>query len=80
MNEAGEPLEASGEESAIENRIRHSLSKLGYAQLNGITCKASGDQLLLTGELDSFYLKQVAQSVAIKVPGVRNVQNDIRVN
>ena len=80
MDEAGESLPSGGEENAIENRIRHSLAKLGYAQLNGIECKASGDQLLLTGELDSFYLKQVAQSVAIKVPGVRNVHNQIRVS
>ena len=80
MDEAGTTLESGGDEDAIENRILHSFSKLGYAQLNAVKCTARGDQLLLTGELDSFYLKQVAQSVAIKIPGVRYVQNEIRVN
>ena len=80
MDEAGTTLESGGDGDAIENRIRHSFSKLGYAQLNAVKCTARGDQLLLTGELDSFYLKQVAQSVAIKIPGVRYVQNEIRVN
>ena len=80
MNKAGTTLESGGNEDSIEDRIRNSFSKLGYAQLNAVKCTAQGDQLLLTGELDSFYLKQVAQSVAIKIPGVRNVQNEIRVN
>ena len=80
MDEVGTSSKSGGDEDAIENRIRNSFSKLGYSQLNAVKCTARGDQLLLTGELDSFYLKQVAQSVAIKVPGVRNVQNDIRVN
>ncbi|MFT7634245.1 MAG: osmotically-inducible protein OsmY, partial [Mariniblastus sp.] len=31
------------------------------------------------GELSSFYLKQVAQSVAVKIPGVREVRNEIQV-
>jgi len=35
--------------------------------------------LQMTGELDSFYLKQVAQSVAIKILGAKFVQNQIEV-
>ena len=80
MNEAGRTLESGGKEDSIENRIRDSFNKLGYAQLSAIKCTADGDRLLLTGELDSFYLKQVAQSVAIKISGAHNVQNEIRVS
>lgn len=36
--------------------------------------------MLLTGQLKSFYLKQVAQSVAVKIPGVRSVRNEIEVS
>ena len=32
MDEAGTTLESDGDEDAIENRIRHSFSKLGYAR------------------------------------------------
>lgn len=36
-----------------------------------------GDELVLSGNLNSFYLKQVAQSVAVKIPGVGSVRNEI---
>ena len=71
---------SGGESNPLEEQIKSCFNQLGYAQLNAVKCKVDGDQILLTGELDSFYLKQVAQSVAIKIPGIRNVQNDIQVN
>lgn len=64
---------------SLEDRVRISFEQLGYPQLNAIQCQATGDQMLLTGELSSFYLKQIAQSVAVKIPGVRIVQNEIQV-
>ncbi len=70
--------QGAGQQSVVD-QIRRSLSCLGYAQLNSVQCVAHGDEVLLTGHLDSFYLKQVAQSVAIKVLGVRNVRNEIQV-
>ena len=75
------PVATSAEASpTIIELLRNSLGKLGYTQLTRIDCSAEGDEVVLSGELDSFYLKQVAQSVAIKVPGVRNVKNLIHVN
>ncbi len=80
------PLSASGASStlgdsevSLEDRIRISFEQLGYPQLSAIQCTAEGDQLRLTGVLNSFYLKQVAQSVAVKIPGVRLVHNEIEV-
>lgn len=66
-------------EDSLIDQIQRTLACLGYAQLGGVRCIADGDEITLTGQLDSFYLKQVAQSVAIKVPGVRNVRNEIQV-
>ena len=51
--------------------------EIGYQQLNSITCEMKGDELVLSGNLNSFYLKQVAQSVAVKIPGVGSVRNEI---
>lgn len=62
---------------SLEDRVRDSFGQLGYPQLNAVVCTAEGDLMRLTGELNSFYLKQVAQSVAVKTPGVRSVENEI---
>lgn len=64
----------------IASRLRRTLNCLGYAQLNRVHCRIEGDEIVLLGELNSFYLKQVAQSVALKMPGVRNVRNEIVVS
>lgn len=66
-------------QDTVIDKIERTLACLGYAQLNNVRCIAHGDEITLTGQLDSYYLKQVAQSVAIKIPGVRNVRNDIQV-
>ncbi len=63
----------------VIDQIQRTLSCLGYAQLNHVRCTADGDMITLTGQLDSFYLKQVAQSVAVKISGTQNVRNEIQV-
>ena len=72
--------ESQSQQTLLVERIKSKLAELGYSQLNTIGCSAEGDEVLLTGELDSFYLKQVAQSVVIKVPGVKNIRNEIHVH
>lgn len=67
----------SNERVAI--RVKTSLLQLGYPQMAGITCEAQGSTVFLKGELGSYYLAQVAQSIAKKVPGVRNVVNRLQV-
>ncbi len=59
--------------------LRISFDQLGYQQLNNVKCEVDGNDLILSGQLKSFYLKQIAQSVAIKIPGVESVQNRIEV-
>jgi osmotically-inducible protein OsmY len=74
-----QPADAKAPQLSLEDRVRLTFDQLGYPQLNSIHCVAKGDQMLLTGELNSFYLKQVAQSVVVKIPGVRTVRNEIEV-
>lgn len=64
---------------SLTELVRASFEKLGYQQLNAIELDANNDVLVMKGTLGSFYLKQIAQSVAIKVPGVRSVDNQIEV-
>jgi osmotically-inducible protein OsmY len=67
------------QEVLLVDRIKSTFAQLGYSQLNAIGCSVEDGEVLLTGEINSFYLKQVAQSVAIKVPGVKNIRNEIHV-
>lgn len=66
-------------ELSLEAKVRISFEQLGYPQLNAVQCAAEGGVLRLSGVLNSFYLKQVAQSVAVRTPGVRSVENEIQV-
>ena len=61
-------------------QLQESFEQLGYPQLQTIECTVEEDTVRLTGQLDSFYLKQVAQSVAMKIAGPYFVQNLIEVN
>ena len=78
-NTAPQSSDSNSTALSLEDRVRLSFEQMGYPQLNAIKCTADGDRMLLTGVLRSYYLKQVAQSVAVKIPGVREVRNEIEV-
>ncbi|TWT58024.1 BON domain protein [Thalassoglobus neptunius] len=64
----------------LVTRVKLSLGKLSYHQLDDVSCSIErGNQVTLSGKLRSYYLKQIAQTIAQKVPGVVSVQNDILV-
>lgn len=78
------PMILTSERLASSNdlvtRVKLSLGKLSYHQLDGVDCHVeNGDQITLSGNLRSYYLKQIAQAIALKVPGVRSVNNEILV-
>ena len=60
-------------------QLQETFVQLGYPQLQALHCSVKDGILQMTGELESFYLKQVAQSVAIKISGPNFVQNQIKV-
>lgn len=60
-------------------RVKSSFQGLGYPQLANVQCEAEASTIYLSGKLTSYYLKQIAQTIAIKVPGIRHVVNDIKV-
>lgn len=64
---------------SIESRVARSLGRLGYQQLSDICCEANGSTIVLKGQLGSFYLAQMAQTIAAKVPGVRRVVNQVKI-
>ena len=65
---------------SLEQQLRESFEQLGYPQLQAIKCQVEGDIVKLSGQLESFYLKQVVQSVAVKIAGSHSIQNLIEVH
>ncbi len=64
----------------LVSKVRGSLERLSYQQLNDVTCSSDGNNhITLTGHLKSYYLKSIAQTIAAKVPGVKQVTNEILV-
>lgn len=64
----------------IADSVRRSFAALHYPELNQIACEAKQGQVTLRGNVRSYYLKQMAQEVARRIPGVRRVTNDVQVN
>jgi hypothetical protein len=64
---------------ALGHRVYRSIIGLGYPQLTSISCESYGATIKLSGTLSSYYLVQVAQAIACKVPGVHRVVNEITV-
>ncbi|MDB2686840.1 BON domain-containing protein [Mariniblastus sp.] len=65
---------------SFQQKLRERFELLGYPQLQAVECSLEDGTVQLTGQVDSFYLKQVAQSVAAKIAGPHCVQNMIKVN
>jgi osmotically-inducible protein OsmY len=59
----------------MEAKLRRS----GYLALRGVTCEDRDGVIHLHGSLPTYYLKQVAQSIASGIDGVRRVVNHIEV-
>lgn len=63
----------------VESRVIAAFRGLGYLQLECIDCHVADGTAYLRGEISSFYLKQIAQSVALNIQGVHQVKNQIQV-
>lgn len=74
------PAAADEKELDLGQRVQLTMQRLGYTELHGVKCVAFDGHIRLRGTLKSFFLKQVAQSIAMKTPGVRRVINEIKVS
>ena len=65
---------------ALAQRVRRELRDSGYSQLRDVQVVAHGvGRVHLEGCVQSFYLKQIAQTAALGVDGVALVENRLRV-
>lgn len=69
------------EDDPLTTRICQALDRSGYGQLRRVhvTARPNG-RVRLEGSVSSFYLKQVAQTIVLSVPGVTRVYNELQVS
>jgi osmotically-inducible protein OsmY len=63
----------------LTDEIAQALEATGYLRLCGVRIQAQDGVVVLHGQVPSHYLKQIAQSAAMAVAGVRQLQNEIAV-
>lgn len=63
----------------LAEAIRRNLADLGYSQVRQLRIDVEHGQVSLSGKLSRFYLLQVAQSAAMKTPGVTEVTTNVSV-
>jgi osmotically-inducible protein OsmY len=59
--------------------VEQALRKTGHLPLRAIQISACARLVILQGLVPSYYLKQVAQTAALGVPGVEAICNDLEI-
>src|SRR5579862_3261447 len=76
---AAPPERAHIPENDLSQVVRRALYETGYAPLFNVECFSQGTTVILRGQVPTYYLKQVAQSVAVCHCGTTQVENRIEV-
>ena len=61
---------------AIIAGLRHS----GYRSLTNLQCEVYGGQVIISGVVPSYFLKQVAQTIILRIGLVKGMKNHLQVN
>jgi osmotically-inducible protein OsmY len=69
----------SQEDFRLTERVARALRATGYGPLREVEVAVHVRIVTLRGRVPSYYLKQVAQTTALPVPGVQQVRNDLEV-
>jgi osmotically-inducible protein OsmY len=72
-------LAQSLEELCLAERVEQALRASGYPPLRAVEAIVCGPVVTLQGQVRSYYMKQLAQTVAMGVAGVRELRNDVEV-
>lgn len=63
----------------LQNSVISELHASAYRPIQTIECHVHEDLVILSGRVPSFYIKQVAQTVVMKIAGVKSIENRLRV-
>ncbi len=64
---------------AIQAAIQGALDLTGHGELHRIHAEFDDGALTITGQVPTYYLKQLAQNVALTVPGIEQIHNELHV-
>jgi osmotically-inducible protein OsmY len=67
------------QDGSIRENANRVLRETGYAPLRCITCEVSNGVVELSGSVPSFYVKQLAQAVVLRLEQIRGVENRLHV-
>jgi osmotically-inducible protein OsmY len=67
------------EDLRLAERVARALGATGYPSLRRIEVSVGNRLAFLQGQVPSYYMKQVAQAVALNVPGVQELRNELEV-
>jgi osmotically-inducible protein OsmY len=68
------------EDLSLVERVKRALRVNGYGPLRCIEVAVQSRLVILRGRVPSYYLKQIAQTVALAVLGTHQVRNDLNVS
>jgi osmotically-inducible protein OsmY len=63
----------------LAERVERALRISGYAPLRAIEVTVCAGVVILRGQVSSYHMKQLAQVIAMDVPVVRELRNDVEV-
>lgn len=70
-------------EATRDEELRHAatavLRSSGYGLLRSLECEVNGGVVTISGVLPSFYLKQLAQALLLRLDGLQGVSNEVEV-
>lgn len=67
------------QDAAIEATIRQRLSNLGYPQMQQLRIDVLHGRVAIAGQLSRYYLRQLAQTAVMQIPGVIGLTTDLSV-
>jgi osmotically-inducible protein OsmY len=76
---AESPLVTSGCDQRIEDAIQAALAASGYPAIGALKCEVVEGTIVLSGTVSSFYLKQLAQSVVLRLEAAQFLHNRVEV-
>ena len=78
-DEANRSIELQTHEDDPASLVAARFRRSGYASLCGIKCELHDGVLVLSGEVPTYHLKQLAQSLALHTASVRQIENCVKV-
>ena len=63
----------------IQAAIQQALHLAGYGELRRVQVECDGESVTISGRVPTYYLKQLAQNIALDVPGIEHIRNELDV-